>query len=119
MAIPACINCGLPLVQNHHPDAGKPLHINTVGCPTGCLPCTEKRANGRQKVIAAMRIWLEDQASLLIDTTHPDFWDHPNDMVRHEVLNEVLSKLNELEEQRRVAYHASRIIDPLSNGTHR
>jgi hypothetical protein len=92
-----CMNCGLPLVPNHHPDAGKPEHINTVGCPSGCLPCTEKRANGRHKVIVGLRIWLEDELQKF-----------PDDRKRRYVLDEVLAKLNQLEESRRVAYHASR-----------
>ena len=29
MAQPVCIHCGLPLVPNHHPDAGKPESINS------------------------------------------------------------------------------------------
>lgn len=103
-----CMNCGLPLVQNHHPDAGKPEHINTVGCPSGCLPCTQKRAKGRHKVIAGMRLWVEEQIKHCEDTSHEDFWDHPNDKLRHDVMSEVLAKLNELEESRRIAYHASR-----------
>jgi hypothetical protein len=34
-----CHKCGLPLVANPHPEAGKPGHYLEVGCPTECLPC--------------------------------------------------------------------------------
>lgn len=35
-----CHKCGLPKVNNPHPDAGKPDRYLDVGCPTECLPCT-------------------------------------------------------------------------------
>ena len=50
-----CINCGLPQCQNPHPDAGKPKHLNWVGASYGCLPCAEKRANGRATMIYELR----------------------------------------------------------------
>lgn len=63
MAQPVCINCGLPLVPNHHPDAGKPESLNVVGATQGCLPCAEKRATGRQRVYAEFVRWLDEQIS--------------------------------------------------------
>ncbi|SPR97391.1 hypothetical protein [Cupriavidus taiwanensis] len=35
-----CHKCGLPRVDNPHPDAGKPERMLDVGCPKECLPCT-------------------------------------------------------------------------------
>lgn len=96
VGVAGCMNCGLPLVRNHHPDAGKPSHINIVGCPSGCLPCTEQRANGRYRVIVELRTWLEDELQ-----------KYPDDRKRRYVLGEALAKLNQLEEARRVAYHKS------------
>lgn len=87
-----CINCGLPLTKNTHPEAGTLKMLNTVGAVYGCLPCAERRANGRREVIAALARWLqkaEDQGTLEVSA------------------NDVLQKLAELENARRRAYHAA------------
>lgn len=95
-----CLTCDLPLVPNHHPDAGKPQFINVVGCQKGCLPCAEKRANGRREVITSTRIWLEDEIRVLDER---DMWT-PQERERHHVLREVLGKLNASEDERRSKY---------------
>lgn len=35
-----CHKCGMPLLDNPHPEAGKPEHVLEVGCQKECLPCT-------------------------------------------------------------------------------
>lgn len=54
-----CINCGLPTAVNPHPDAGKPSMMNWIGVVHVCVPCAEKRANGRRMLIARLDRWLE------------------------------------------------------------
>ncbi len=52
-----CPNCGLPQTLNPHPNAGKPKYLNVIGASVGCLPCAEKRANGRHRLIADLKAW--------------------------------------------------------------
>lgn len=83
-----CINCGLPVTLNHHPLAGKPSHLNVVGAKYGCLPCAEKRANGRRGIITALKEYMTRVQ---------------NNSVGHSSLSigAVLVKLDELESQYR------------------
>lgn len=101
-----CLTCDLPLVRNHHPDAGKPEFINVVGCQTGCLPCAEKRANGRQKMIAELYTWIESEAFALKELSMQHGGVRNLDSKIDE-LHRVLNKIKALEEQRRVAYRAT------------
>ena len=87
---PQCIMCGLPQTENPHPLAGTPQMLNVVGAKWGCLPCAEKRANGRREVIAQLRMWLEKKTE--------------NDGERV-LITSVLEKLQELDEKRRQEYH--------------
>ena len=85
-----CIVCGLPQSTNPHPQAGTSDMLNVIGAMIGCLPCAEKRANGRANVISALRRWLEGFAESNTATIE---------------IGAVLDKLNKLEEKRRKAYH--------------
>lgn len=87
-----CIICGLPQTKNPHPLAGTPAMLNTVGAVYGCLPCAEKRANGRREVITKLRFWLERMM------------DDGRTMMKTE---DVLEQLKEFDELRRKAYHGS------------
>ena len=101
---PPCIVCGLPQTANPHPKAGTPEMLNVIGAMIGCLPCAEKRANGRANVISAIRRWLETEAAVTDSTTIE--------------IGAVLDKLNQLEENRRKAYHdQSAILQSQGQGT--
>lgn len=39
-----CLNCGLQMSRNPHPDAGKVSSLMTVGATWECIPCTYNRA---------------------------------------------------------------------------
>lgn len=93
-----CINCGLPLTKNPHPQAGTPEMLNVVGYVFGCLPCAEKRANGRSWVLTHFRIWLQ---RIIDDENSPA-----------PCLQEVLDKLNALDEDRRKAFHDQSAVKP-------
>lgn len=88
-----CIICGLPQTRNPHPDAGKPSHLNILGAMWGCLPCAERRANGRARVIAQMKDWLDSE---LKEGLCPEFVA---------AIRKVRTKLMDLDEERRVRFH--------------
>ncbi|WP_455154108.1 hypothetical protein [Cupriavidus campinensis] len=65
-----CHKCGVPRVDNPHPDAGKPDRMLEVGCPQECLPCTvlsrhqwAQRAYAAEKRIRELESALESRAS--------------------------------------------------------
>lgn len=108
-----CINCGLPQLQNPHPDAGKPEHVNWVGACRGCLPCAEKRANGRATMIHELRRFVEthlQRAERMEE--HALKGDHYREKARNNgkatAFELVLKRLNELENERREAFAVSR-----------
>lgn len=108
-----CINCGLPQSQNPHPDAGKPEHLNWVGACHGCLPCAQKRANGRATTIHELRRFIEahlERAERMEENALKG--DHQRETARNNgkatALEMVLRKLNELEHTRQNAFAASR-----------
>ena len=91
-----CVICGLPLSQNPHPMAGKPGHLNNVGAVLDCLPCAERRANGRRLVITDMKRWLQSE---LKEGTCPEYLA---------AIRKVQEKLTELDEARRVEFHSQK-----------
>jgi hypothetical protein len=93
---PPCVVCGLPQTRNPHPEAGKPSHLNIVGAMWGCLPCAERRANGRHRLIADLGRWLNHETK---EGTCPEFLA---------AIRKVREKLAELDEARRVAFHAQK-----------
>lgn len=90
-----CVNCGLPMTRNTHPDAGKPEMLNVVGASYGCLPCAERRANGRRDSLNRMSLWLaqcsRDGVAVTADL--------------------VLQRLSELEDARRASYRSGRVFN--------
>ena len=91
-----CPTCGLPVSVNPHPEAGKPSHLNIVGATWGCLPCAEKRANGRARMIAALRAFIDTN----LEATDPD----DDRMVA--CFEMMLRKIDELDEERRREFHS-------------
>ncbi len=77
-----CINCGLPLVKNPHPNAGKMEMLMWIGPVYVCVACVEKRANGRRELLRKLVRWLQEREDV-----------------------ETLSKIAELEEEFRLKYH--------------
>jgi hypothetical protein len=67
-----CHKCGLPLVENPHPEAGKPNHYLEVGCPAECLPCTvlSRHQWAARASRAEMELW-ELRASIIDATAQP------------------------------------------------
>jgi len=86
-----CMNCGLPRVPNHHPDAGKSEHIGYIGTQYGCLPCAEKRDNGRNKIWIELFAWFTKMAEQE-EMVHPE---------------EAKIKMLQLEQARRLEFHES------------
>lgn len=85
-----CLNCGLPLTRNPHPEAGTIPKLNTLGAMWGCLPCAERRATGRRRMFCELSNWLEDQEN---KTRYVPLLS--------DVYKQVRTKLNGMEEQRR------------------
>ena len=86
------------MTRNPHPNAGKPEHLNDVGATMGCLPCAEKRANGRRRTIERLRQWLDakrDESSEL------------NEVARILTLDDVSIQITELEKRRRREFRES------------
>ena len=96
------------MVENHHPHAGKPGYYTNVGCPTGCLPCAEQRAAGREKLIADLIRWAEGEMEALsvISGRHGGILSIDS---KRDELKRVVDKIRELEEIRRVELHAASI----------
>lgn len=100
-----CVVCHLPQTRNPHPDAGKPSHLNEVGAMWGCLPCAERRANGRRKLITELKQWLKESIE------HLDGDDEPPGQlmrIRLKTLAEVAAKIDAMEEQRRHDFHVAK-----------
>jgi len=91
-----CINCGLPQCKNPHPNAGKPEHLNRVGACMGCLPCAERRANGRLQMLFDLRRWAENE------------YQETDSYFREQAMRDVVDKINRLEDERRREFAASR-----------
>jgi len=91
-----CMNCGLTLSKNPHPLAGQMAWLNYLGATYGCLPCAEKRANGRFQVITAFRQWLEEQAESLAKS---------GDTTAAQAMIAAEDKLRELDTRRGVDFH--------------
>ena len=56
-----CLGCGGPMSKNPHPDAGKRAVLNEVGERFVCIPCCERRANGRAVSMAKIKSALEKE----------------------------------------------------------
>lgn len=95
----ACPNCGLPMLTNPHPDAGKPDRLNEVGAVLCCLPCAEKRANGRHRVIADLWRWIDDAIE---NEERSGFED------ARKAFERTRNELKRLEDNRRLAFSESR-----------
>ena len=55
-----CYKCGLPMVENPHPDAGKPGSYLQVGVQWECLPCSISIRHGWYKETMKLRMELAD-----------------------------------------------------------
>ena len=111
-----CLNCGLPLLKNYHPLAGKPEHMNYVGAGGGCLPCAERRANGRRRLIIELKSWLQSESDKLVgNQPSPGRWADDEDFWRHETLESVLSKVVQLDERRRIEFNRTSQVRSVDN----
>lgn len=68
-----CHKCGLPMIANPHPDAGKPGSYLQVGCPTECLPCTVKSRHEWSRRAAAVETELRELRASRAAV--PEGWD--------------------------------------------
>ena len=96
-----CHNCGLPLVKNPHPDAGKLLAINRVGTAWGCLPCAERRANSRGRLMEKFRGWLRRNNDVLHDAADASEGSNLFDRGRAAQAGRAIEELDSMEEERK------------------
>ena len=82
-----CLNCGLLQTLNPHPKAGKLGVLNVIGSKYGCLPCAEKRANGRARMLVELKDWLAIQSEENVS------------------LKEIIQKIDELDNLRKKRFH--------------
>lgn len=66
-----CLNCGLPMTRNPHPQAGNPADLLHVGASFECLPCTYGRAYRRFEKIKRLNQVILAASHLLMAATGP------------------------------------------------
>jgi hypothetical protein len=86
------------MIANPHPDAGKMNSLNDVGATYGCLPCAEKRANGRRRMLEQLRQWIDARRDESMEL---------NEVARVLTLDDVSVQIGELEKRRRREFRES------------